>query len=301
MAGRDLIDAAEEIFSKYLVTAYQGVASKFRPYTVQEEMRDALTITFHTMGAGMAKQHPGGTNPIAMGSIRHAKKSVSAKDWYEAVPTNVFDQAKTATPQARLNIGKAVVTCLMRREDQEVISALTGGTYTAANSIAVGGTGFTYAKYVEAMEYFAARGVPMENICVAYSEREKRQASMDDNFINRDLRRGTQRAMTEPEFLTELAIGGGVCVGSVLYAGEGGLPVGRAGANIRDIFFWDKTRLGLSDNMTRQSGIDWSVERLSNVAWGLQSQAAVFIDDVEGDRYSNGAFRVECLTTAGLT
>lgn len=301
MAGRDLIDAAEEIYSKYLVTAYQGVAPKFRPFTVQEEMREAETIHFHTMGAGLAKEHPGGTNAVAAGSIRHAKKSATAKNWYEFVPTNVFDQNKTSTPVARVNVAKAVITSLMRREDQECINALVAGTYTSANSIAHGSTGFTYAKYAAVMEFFGARGVMPQDIACCYSEREKRQASLDDDFASRDFRRGSQRVLTEADFLTELGIGGGVMVGSQLYSQEGGLPVGRAAADVRDIFFWDKGRLGLSDNTTRKDGIDWSVERLSNVAWGIQSQAATIIDDVDGDGYSNGVFRVECLTTAGLS
>lgn len=302
MAGNELIEAAEEKFSTYLVTAYQaGEIGRFRPYTVSEDVRDALTITFHTMGKTIARQHFGGADPATNGSLRQSTKSVSKKNWYEKLPTNVFDENTTATPKARLAFAKAIVMSLIRREDQECIEALRTATFTSANSIVHGSVGFTYVKWTAMLEFFEARGVAASDICLAISEKEARQLLHETRMISSDYRVGTARPTTEAQIATELGIGGVIKVGSVQYSGEGGLILGRAGATIRDCYAWDKNRLGLADNTERKSGISWDVGTLSNVGWGIQAQAATVIDDVDGDGYSEGVYRIECDASVALT
>lgn len=125
---------------------------------------------------------------------------------------------------------------LGRRSDQLIIDALdASGT---SNTIANGGTGLTFAKIRQVVEYFDSLAVPPENRCIAISAKGQSDLLAEDQF--------TSSFYINLDAIKNGGLNGNFAMGMMWKViptmTEGGLPLS---GNIRTCFAFHKLSMGM--------------------------------------------------------
>ncbi len=225
-------------------------------------------VRFQKMSKGMAKQKAPQDRVQPM-NTDYTPILATMQDWYAADYSDIFKEREVNFDEKRA-LAENIAMAMGRRLDQIAIDALNASTTT--NTIANGGTGFTYAKFSKIIEYFDDLGVPENERFLAMSARAQTQLLAEDKFIN------TRYVDDKP-----VVLGGfnhrsilGVTIILIPTTDEGGLP---KSGNVRTNFAWQKTAAGYATGIDFNTEVNWIPEALSFLVAGWSKACATTIDD----------------------
>jgi len=177
-------------------------------------------------------------------------------------------QELTVNFDSKMENAMLVADAMGRRSDQITIDALVADP---AETIVNGGTNMTYAKYIQAIEFFEDNAVPIPERYMAMSGNNFRKLLEAQEFTstfytaNRVLDKGMIR-----EYL-------GINIVVIPTMLEGGLP--KAG-NIRTALAWHKMSTGMGIGHNFRTEINYIPEKTSWLVNGIFSAGAVVVDNL---------------------
>lgn len=251
-------------FDSMVKAAYQ-TGGMLRPHVRSRTGVIGGTAKFRRASRGVAQVRIPQTDVVPM-NTSYADVTATLADWHAADYTDIFDQQKNSIGERQIvaaNIGLATA----RREDQIIIDALDAAN--GAPTIAVGGTGLTYAKLLQAQRYMDARAVPRGNRKLVISARGKEDLLGDNRFISTDYvsRQAVESGMLPP------ILGFDVIV--IDDRDEGGLALV---STTRTCFAFDMQAIGYALGIDTETMVDWIPEK---TAWLTQkglTAGAIAID-----------------------
>lgn len=178
-----LNDVAITEFDALVKAIYQSEGFKLRGTMQTKTDVTGHTVQFQKVGKGLAQQKATQDDVSPM-NVAYTPVTVTMQNWHAPEYSDIFDQAEVNFDDLRI-LAKVCAMAIGRRSDQIAIDALAAsGT---ANVIAAGGTGWTYAKYLEMNKYFSAIGVGRsEKRYVVIPASAEEDILNEDKFINRD-------------------------------------------------------------------------------------------------------------------
>lgn len=261
----NLSNVAITEFNAMLHQVFQGQGFKMRGTVRTANNVTGDTYKFPKQGKGLAVQKASQDDVSPMNlSYEHA--TASLENWIASEYSDIFDQAEVNFDEMRA-LAKAVSMCIGRRMDQIVIDALAAsGT---ANSVAAGGVGFTYAKYLALNAYFSQIGVSRdERRYVVINSAAEQDLLNEDKFINRDF--------TNNQLLSDGRLDGKEVMGYTWIVipdnAEGGVTSGKA-------YAWAENAMGLAIGIDFQTRISYENIKTSWLVNGLFKAGAIAIDN----------------------
>ncbi len=183
-------------------------------------------------------------------------------------PTAVDDvQQLTVNFDTKMENAMLVADALGRRSDQITIDAFEADP---GDTIADGGTNFTYDKYTRMMEFFEDNAVPLSERFVAMSANAFRKLLSADQFTSTFY---TQNRVLDTGFVREY-LGFNLIIIPAMT--EGGLP--KTG-NIRKNFAWHKQSTGMGIGRNFRTEINYLPRETTWLINGIFSAGAVVIDN----------------------
>lgn len=168
-------------------------------------------------------------------------------NWSAPDFVNIFEETDVNF-QAGREVAEGVARAVRRREDQLVIDALDASA--TVNLIAAGGTGFTFTKFQQAIEFLAQNSAGRGDIMCAINAAAQRQLMSFEQITNQF-------------FVDYKPIAGsgldGRTVQNVKFIVipdmlEGGLPTA---GGVTTCFMWNKQSLGLGASNLQRTDMQW--------------------------------------------
>lgn len=184
-------------------------------------------------------------------------------------------QELTVNFDTKMENAMLVADAMGRRSDQITIDALAADP---GDTIANGGTNFTYEKYTKVIEFFENNAVPLGNRWVAMSASAFRRLLQADQFTSTFY---TQNRVLDRGFVKEYL---GFNVVIIPEMTEGGLP--KTG-NIRKNFAWHNQAVGMGVGHNFRTEINYLPLQTSWLINGIFSAGAVVIDN-------RGVLEIDC-------
>lgn len=225
------------------------------------------TVSWPTSGEGIAQQKAIQADVIPM-NVNYTPVSMTMEDWHAADYSDIFAQAEVNFDE-KMELVKTSAMSIGRRMDQQVIDALdNSGT---ANTIANGGTNFTYAKVREAISDLHTNNAGSNGIYALTSAAGEDQLMSENQLTSSDF---VNARVIENGGLDGLKLAGvnWMVIGNMT---EGGLPLV---GNIRDCFMWDKMAIGMGIGIDFSTEINYIAEKLSWLIASKFKAQAVAID-----------------------
>ena len=254
-------------------------------YQAHGKLRSTVTLRtgltgdaykFTRMGSGVANQKASQAAVTPM-DITHARQTANMENWLASEYTDIFDAA-TVNFDEKAELAKTIAKALGRREDQIIIDAMNGGTYSATPATGDADTGYlvdtgaanlTEAKLREA----ALRGLTDRNVDDA-----DRTLVVTASGVQSLM---SEEKVTSSDFVTLKALIGGT-MDQATYMGfkicilgsrvEGGLP---QTGDVITAFAYHKESIGYAVNMDMQTRVDWVPQFTSWLACGVMKTGAV--------------------------
>jgi hypothetical protein len=191
-------------------------------------------------------------------------------------PTAVDEvQELTVNFDAKMENAMLVAHAMGRRSDQIIIDALTANP---GDTIANGGTNFTYDKFTRTLEFFDDNAVPLEERFVAMSASSFRSLLQEDQFVSTFY---TSNDVIDKARIRQY-LGFNVII--IPQMTEGGLP---KNGNIRKCFAWHKMSTGAGIGKNFRTEINYIPQNTSFLINGVFSMGAVVIDN-------RGVLEIDC-------
>ena len=152
-------NAARTLFDDYVKHSYQSMGPDLRDCVTFRATTGVETYKFRTMGRGLAQARGASQSLINEMGISHSTVTCTLEDWIASQPTDIFDQAKTSSPQEIQALAKVIAGALKRRETQLVIDKLDAATMATGHTIVDGNVGLTVAKLTEARKLLKANDI----------------------------------------------------------------------------------------------------------------------------------------------
>lgn len=225
------------------------------------------TLSFPVSGEGIAQQKALQADVIPM-NVDYTPVALTLQNWHASDYTDIFAQAEVNFDE-RMELVKTSGMSIGRRCDQMVIDSLdASGT---ANTIANGGTNFTYAKVRDAISLLHANNAGDNGIYCIISAAAEEKLLDEDKLTSSDF---VNSRVIENGGLQGLKLAGvnWIVIGNMT---EGGLP--KAG-NIRDCFMWDKMAVGMGIGIDFRTEINYVAEKLSYLVSSVFKANAKAID-----------------------
>ncbi len=185
-------------------------------------------------------------------------------------------QELTVNFDAKMENAMLVADAMGRRSDQICIDALDANP---GDTIADGGTNFTYAKFRQMMEFFEDNAVPLPSRYVSFTGSSLRSLLAEDQFINSDYT--MNRILDNPAMAREF-LGFNIII--VPDMTEGGLPLN---GTVRTCFAWHKMSTGAAIGHNMRTEIHYLPRETSWLVNGVFSMGAVVIDN-------RGVLAIDC-------
>jgi hypothetical protein len=272
--SKNLTDAAVIEFDSMVKHEYQA-HGKLRGSVTLRTGVVGESYKFARMGSGLANQKASQADVTPM-DITYARQTATMENWNAPEYTDIFDQAEVNFDE-KAELAKTIAKALGRREDQIIIDALAGGTYSATPGsdpdvgylVATGAANLTEAKLREA----ALSGLTDRNV----DDMDRTLAVTAAGIQNL---MGEEK-VTSSDFVTLKALIGGtmdqatfmgfkICIlGSRL---EGGLP---ATGTVVDAFAYHKDSIGYAVGLDMSTRIDWVAQKTSWLCNGVMKSGAV--------------------------
>ncbi len=229
-----LSNVEQTLFDAEVKKAYQSRGFILRDYVRLRENVEANIVSFRKVGSVTAEQYAF-QQAVVYQDPNFNKVNVALNPF--RAPTLIDDVERFLFNfDERQEDAMLIAMALGRRSDQLIIDALeVSGT---ANTIAAGGTGMTFAKVRQIVEYFDNLAVPPEQRVIAISAAAQSDLLAEDQF-------------TSSFYINLDAIKNGGLNGNFAMSmmwkvipemTEGGLP--KTG-NIRTCFAWHKMSMGM--------------------------------------------------------
>lgn len=221
---------------------------------------------------------------IAVPTAYLAAVTIQDPDYTKHIATLVKYTAPTAVDEvqeltvnfdAKMENAMLVAQAMGRRSDQILIDALAAGP---GDTIANGGTNFTYAKFADTIEFFDNNAVPLEERFVAMSASMFRSLLNADQFISTFY---TQNDVLDRARVRQY-LGFNLII--IPQMTEGGLP---QNGNIQTALAWHKMSTGMGIGKNFRTEINYIPQ---NTAWlinGVFSAGATVIDN-------RGVLAIDC-------
>ncbi|KKL08515.1 hypothetical protein LCGC14_2575090, partial [marine sediment metagenome] len=196
-------EVAVTTFDPLVKQAYQEKGFKLNG-TTRMARTPKKTHKFPKVGKSMAKQKAA-QDMVVPSNVVWSDADVILQPWYDAEYSGIFGQADINFDEKR-ELAEVLAKSIGRRSDQLIIDALVAsGT---SNTIAAGGTGFTYAKFQTMIRLFTAKSIFTgdDDIHVIINSVAQEDILNDDKFIN--TRYTADRLFDNGNTLNGMEIGG---------------------------------------------------------------------------------------------
>lgn len=229
-----LSNVDQTIFDAEVKKAYQSKGFILRDYVRLRDNVEGNFVSFRKVGYVTAEQY-GFQSQVIYQDPNYNKVDVTLNPY--RAPTLIDDVERFLYNfDERQEDAQLIAMSLGRRSDQLIIDALAAsGT---ANTIANGGTGMTFAKVRQVVEYFDSLAVPPEMRCIAISAAAQSDLLAEDQF--------TSSFYINLDAIKNGGLNGNFAMGMnwkvIPNMVEGGLP--KTG-NIRTCFAWHKLAMGM--------------------------------------------------------
>lgn len=224
------------------------------------------TVQFPVMGKGLATQKPYQSDVTPM-NVAYNPVTVDLQNWVAAEYTDIFAQQKINWDD-RYELVECSGMAIGRRCDQMIVDALN---VSGAPTIANGGTGFTYEKFLEGFSTLRANAAVMDVYCAISAIQEQQlmqEAQLTQSFyIDR-------KPLTHDGFQQMSIMGVTFIV--IPDNTEGGLPVA---GDVRSGFMWAKQSMGIGVGIEKRTEINYVPEKTSWLVNSLFAANSVAIDN----------------------
>lgn len=181
-------------------------------------------------------------------NMRFDPVTATLANWSAPDFVNIFEQTDVNFAIGR-EVAEGVAKAVLRRKDQMKIDALDASATT--NTIADGGTGFTFTKFEEAIAFLADNSAGRGDIYCAISAAGQRQLLNEEKiasqfYVNYKPIAGTGLDRQSVQNVNFVLIPGNML--------EGGLP--KTG-DIRTCFMWNKEALGYAASDLQRTDMQW--------------------------------------------
>lgn len=229
------------------------------------------TYSFTRMGEGIANQKATQADVTPM-NVDHNRQPVVLQRWLAPEYTDIFDNDEVNFSEME-ELATTIAKALQRREDQLIIDAMNGGTYSTTPSgadqgldIVTGAAGMTVNKLREVNERFQDLEIEDGDKYIALTPKGLRDLLADTEVTSSDF--NTVKALVSGELDTFLGMKF-IILGTRT---EGGLPV----VTDQRAFAWHKAAIGYAvgkiDMMTK---VDWVPQKTSWLSNGMLRSGAV--------------------------
>jgi hypothetical protein len=230
-----LSNVDQTIFDEMVKKAYQSKGFLLRDKVRTRTNVEGTVVSFRKVGSITAEQYAF-QSAVVWQDPSFSKVNVTLNPY--RAPTLIDDlQQFLFNFDVRKEEAELVAMALGRRSDQLIIDALEASGTT--NTIANGGTGFTYDKVREIIKFFNDLAIPPEDRYVAISATGQEQLMASLQFTNSQF---TNLNLVENGTLNgKFAMGMNWTVVPTMT--EGGLPLS---GNIRSCYAWHKLAMGMA-------------------------------------------------------
>jgi len=229
-----LSNVDQTLFDAEVKKAYQSKGFILRDYVRMRDNVEGTIVSFRKVGSVTAEQY-GFQSAVVYQDPNYNKVNVTLNPY--RAPTLIDDVERFLFNfDERQEDAQLIAMALGRRSDQLIIDALAAsGT---ANTIANGGTGMTFAKVRQVVQYFDDLAVPPEQRVIAISAAAQSDLLAEDQF--------TSSFYIDLHAIKNGGLNGNFAMGMnwkvIPTMTEGGLP--KTG-NIRTCFAWHKMAMGM--------------------------------------------------------
>lgn len=266
----NLSNAAVQQFDDLVKHEYQAKGRLRKCVTIRTGVTGD-TYQFTRMGEGIANQKATQADVTPM-NVDHNRQPCILQRWLAPEYTDIFDNDEVNFSEME-ELAQTIAKALGRREDQTIIDAMNGGTYSTTPSgsdqgldIATGAAGLTVNKLREVNERFQDLEIEDGDKYIAVTPKGLRDLLADTEVTSSDF--NTVKALVNGELNTFLGMNF-VVLGT---RSEGGLPV----VTDQRAFAWHKAAVGYAvgkiDMMTK---VDWVPQKTSWLSNGMLRSGAV--------------------------
>lgn len=229
-----LSNVDQTIFDAEVKKAYQSKGFILRDYIRRRENVEGTIVSFRKVGYVTAEQY-GFQSQVVYQDPNFNKVNVTLNPY--RAPTLIDDVERFLFNfDERQEDAQLIAMALGRRSDQLIIDALDASGTT--NTIAAGGTGLTFAKVRQIVEYFDSLAVPPEMRCIAISAAGQSDLLAEDQFTN--------SLYLNLDAIKNGGLNGNYAMGMMWKVipnmVEGGLPLS---GSTRSAFAWHKLSMGM--------------------------------------------------------
>lgn len=249
-------------------------------YQARGRLRNTVTIRtgvtgdtyrFQRMGQGIANQKATQADVTPM-NVGYDIQTATLQRWLAPEYTDIFDKDEVNFEEMS-ELAQTIAKALGRREDQLIIDALNGGSYSTspANAdtgldIVTGAAGLTVDKVLEINERFQDLEVEDGDKHIAVTAKGLRDLLTDPEVTSSDF--NTVKALVSGELDTWM----GLKFHILGTRTEGGLPV----VTDQRAFAWHKAAIGYAvGNIDMMTKIDWVPQKTSWLTNGLLRSGSV--------------------------
>ena len=239
-------------------------------------LRDSLRMKYDVIGAyvDFRKVNQVISVPTAYGQSvaiqdpGYTKETATLQKY--TTPTAVDSvQELTVNFDTKMENAMLVAEAMGRRSDQIIINSVSADV---GDTIAAGGTGFTYVKYTQMMQFFENHGVPLNDRFVAMSAAQFQTLLQADQFTSTFY---TQNRVLDNAFIKQYL---GFNVVIIPQMTEGGLPY-NSGTGVQTALAWHKMAVGAGIGHDFRTEIHYLPRETSWLINGVFSMGSVVIDN----------------------
>lgn len=265
-----LTDVAIKQFEAMIKQAYQAEGFLLRGTMRERTGVVGSQIQFVVQGKGMASQKAIQDNVTPM-NIGYTPKIATMSNWNASEYTDIFAQAEVNFDE-KIELASTCAMAIGRRMDQIAIEALEDSGTT--NTIAEGGTGFTFDKVREAIYMLRKNNIRKNSKIFGLIS-----AGAEADLF--DIPEFTNKFFMSQDYIKNGTMNGSNFMGiNWIVLGdmdEGGLPLSD---DTRSCFLWDQQALGYGIGIDLRTTIDWIAEKRSYLVSSDFKAASVAIDPV---------------------
>lgn len=264
-------DVAIEMFDPMVKQAYQSMGFKLRGTMRERTNVVGKTAKFPKIGTGIAKQKAIQDDVEPM-NLAYTRPEVTLQDWYASDYSDIFSQREINFDEMR-ELSEALGASIGRRADQLGLDALEASATT--NTIAAGGTGFTFAKYTTLNKFFSKN-----NVARGIKRYIAIDAEGEEDILN-------EQKFTDNDFTQKRILDNGSTLDGLFMFGynwivfgdmdEGGIPVS---GSTHTAFAWAQNAMGHAIGMDFSNEVNYIPVKTSFLVTSKYKANAVAIDDV---------------------
>ena len=259
----------QTLFDSEVKQSYQA-ESVLRPYVRVKPNVKGNTQKFYVIGKGTASVRTPQSDVVPIG-VSYTPQTATMSDYSAAEYSDIF-QAGKVNFEERQELVQLCGKAIGRRLDQLIIAALdaASSSLTVAASIGGAGTNMNVAKIREAKLLLDKKNVPQEDRALVIHADGLANLLSETSVTSSDF--VNVKALVNGQVDTFL----GFKVVSLGDRDEGGLTVD--GSLDRQCFAFHKASIGLAENMTARTEINYIAEKTSHLVNAMFSAGSTHID-----------------------